>query len=166
MPLLGRTRQKQRLSWHPISVQTAYTVFANVHHAQTKTPVSTHPHDHIPDHIKRTTRTLGYALWLDEPDAWLDVMAAMGLRLSPEERAHLALAAFHSRRAETVELIAAGLLEPAGRPAFLGGMFDARLCDQVASLNKLKAYGRAAVEAMRQEDQAALVRHLGQEVAA
>lgn len=59
-------------------------------------PVSTAPRDHIPDRIKRAAKTMGYALWLSEADAWQDTVCVLAARLTPQERAGLALAALES----------------------------------------------------------------------
>lgn len=69
-------------------------------------PVSTAPRDHIPERIKRTAKTLGYALWLSEADAWMDAACVMALRLDPQERAALAFAALESLPADIADAVA------------------------------------------------------------
>ena len=51
---------------------------------------------HIPTDIKRACKCIGYAAWLDTPDAWLGLPIALAARLEPHQRAALAYAALSS----------------------------------------------------------------------
>ncbi len=51
---------------------------------------------HIPDRIKRTSRSVGFALWLGGADDFLGLVPIFKVRLSEDERAGLAYAALRS----------------------------------------------------------------------
>jgi len=51
---------------------------------------------HIPPEIKKVARCVGYAAWLDTPDAWLGLPVVLAARLEPHQRAALAYAALRS----------------------------------------------------------------------
>ena len=51
---------------------------------------------HIPPEIKKIARCVGYAAWLDTPDAWLGLPIVLAARLEPHQRAALAYAALRS----------------------------------------------------------------------
>jgi hypothetical protein len=50
----------------------------------------------IPDHIKRVSRSVGYALWLDSFDDWDGLSLVLRARLDPRQRAALAYMALKS----------------------------------------------------------------------
>ncbi len=56
---------------------------------------------HIPDHIKRVSRSVGYALWLDTSDDWLGLPVILRARLDERQRAALAFMALKSLDYET-----------------------------------------------------------------
>lgn len=51
---------------------------------------------HIPDNIKRVSRSIGYALWVDSGDGWFGLPLILRARLSDKERAALAFYALKS----------------------------------------------------------------------
>ncbi len=51
---------------------------------------------HLPREIKKVARCVGYAAWLDTPDAWLGLPAVLAARLEPHQRVALAYAALRS----------------------------------------------------------------------
>jgi len=51
---------------------------------------------HIPDHIKRVSRSLGYLLWVGTSDNMLGVSLILRARLTPKQRGALAFAALQS----------------------------------------------------------------------
>ena len=61
---------------------------------------------HIPDNIKRVSRSIGYAAWLDVPDAWLGLPVILSARLEPHQRAALAYAALKSLSPEHASMTA------------------------------------------------------------
>lgn len=71
---------------------------------------------HIPDNIKRVSRSLGYALWLNTSDAWVGFAVVLSARLTSHQRAALAYAALRSLDDETAYKTAS---------AALFGTFDA-----------------------------------------
>ena len=50
----------------------------------------------IPDRIKRASRSIGYAIWLDASDYYLGLVPILRARLSDTERVGLAFAALKS----------------------------------------------------------------------
>lgn len=50
----------------------------------------------IPDHIKRVSRSLGYALWLDNTDEWFGLSVILRVRLTDCQRTALAYMALRS----------------------------------------------------------------------
>jgi len=50
----------------------------------------------IPDHIKRVSRSVGYALWLDNSDDWFGLPVILRARLDARQRAALAFMALKS----------------------------------------------------------------------
>jgi hypothetical protein len=51
---------------------------------------------HIPDHIKRMSRSLGYFLWVGTSNDLYGVSVVLRARLTPKQRAALAFAALQS----------------------------------------------------------------------
>lgn len=51
---------------------------------------------HIPDNIKRVTRSIGYAAWLDDFDSWAGLPVILAARLTPRQRGLLAFMALKS----------------------------------------------------------------------
>lgn len=117
---------------------------------------------HIPENIKRVSRSIGFAAWLDESDAWLGLPAVFSARLKPHQRAALAYAALTSLSPEHAELTASAAIGAAGGPlpTFLSGMDEARFWAANASGTERKAYALAAFEAMNPGDQLAFLGHI------
>lgn len=67
--------------------------------------------DYIPDRIKRTSRTVGFALWLGGADDFLGLVPIFKVRLSEDERAGLAYAALRSLNHEHACWIADAAIE-------------------------------------------------------
>lgn len=61
---------------------------------------------HIPDNIKRVSRSLGYALWLNTSDAWVGFAVVLSARLTSHQRAALAYAALRSLSPEEAAMTA------------------------------------------------------------
>jgi len=111
------------------------------------------------DRHQRAAKMLGYCLTLETPDAWNGFSLVASLRLTPNERAALALAALNSLEPDEAEMTAAAAIGSAGAPLppFLGGMDEARFWASYATRAELKAYTLAAFEAMQAKDQAAFL---------
>lgn len=62
--------------------------------------------EQIPDAIKRVARSVGYALWLDNSDAYLALPVILAARLEPHQRAALAYAALRSLDPEQAAMTA------------------------------------------------------------
>lgn len=67
---------------------------------------STHPRDHIPQNIRRVAKSLGYAVFLDDPDAWAMLAPILAARLSVSERMTLALVTLASLPEDALEHVA------------------------------------------------------------
>ncbi len=108
------------------------------------------------------SKMLGYCLTLGSPSAWEGFALVAAAQLSELEREALAYWALIALPPERAEATAAAACEAAGepRPAFLGGMSDARAWADWASPSERKAYALAAFEAMSPQDQAAFYRHI------
>jgi hypothetical protein len=117
---------------------------------------------HIPGNIKRVSKSIGYAAWLDTSDAWLGLPAVLSARLEPHQRAGLAYAALKSLSPEHAEMTAAAAIGAAGGqlPTFLNGMDEARFWAANATGTERKAYALASFEAMNPGDQVAFLGHI------
>jgi hypothetical protein len=118
----------------------------------------------IPDNIKRVSRAVGFAAWLNDGESWLSLPTILQARLAPEQRAGLAYAALRSLSAEQAEQTAAVALRAADAviPPWCGGMQDARLWASLASRSERKAVALACFEAMSGPDQAAFFQHISE----
>ncbi|WP_373486908.1 hypothetical protein [Blastomonas sp.] len=68
---------------------------------------------HVPDNIKRVSRAIGYAAWLDNFDAWAGLPLILAARLTARQRGALAFMALKSLDYETAcEVADAALCEP------------------------------------------------------
>lgn len=116
----------------------------------------------IPKNIKRLSKCVGYAAWLDTSDAWLGLSVVLVARLLPHQRAGLSYAALKSLSPEYAERIASAVIGATGGPlpSFLGGLDDARYWASCATTSELKAYALAAHDAMSAKDQAAFFQHI------
>lgn len=114
------------------------------------------------------SRMLGYCLALDSAAAWSGSSIVAAVRLTETERVALALAALNSLTLDQAEITAGASIDAAGSPLppFLGGMDEARFWASYAIRSELKAYALASFEAMSATDQAAFLRHIGDQEAA
>ena len=98
---------------------------------------------HIPGSIKKVARCVGYAAWLDTPDAWAGLSVVLAARLEPHQRAALAYAALQTLDDDQIEAVF-GAVTPqgAGKPqaAFLGIMDQASFWADLASQDERDAY--------------------------
>lgn len=53
---------------------------------------STKIRDHIPDDIRRASKVIGLAVWLDDADAWMNATAVIETRMAEHKRKALAFA--------------------------------------------------------------------------
>lgn len=98
---------------------------------------------HIPTDIKKVARCVGYAAWLDSPDAWLGLPFVLAARLDPHQRAALAYAALHTLDDDQIGAVFEAVTpQGAGQPqaAFLGIMDQASFWADLASQEERDAY--------------------------
>ncbi len=65
---------------------------------------------HIPENIKRASKAVGYAIWLDETDYWLGLPVVLMARLTTRQRAALAFATLKSLDHSTASAAATAAL--------------------------------------------------------
>ena len=119
----------------------------------------------IADRHKRASRILGYALTLEDTDAWQGVKTVWAARLDLTELAGIAFAALRALPPDTREATARAALfdhDEAGMPLPPFGlvMEDARWWASIAARRELKAYALATFEAMSPQDRAAFLSHI------
>lgn len=115
---------------------------------------------HIPNHIKRVSRSVGYALWLDNSDDWFGLPVILRARLDARQRAALAFMALKSLNHEEAVLTAeTALAEGAGQPIapLFNYMDEAAFWADMASPAELDAYCLATFNAMPRQRQAAFL---------
>ena len=121
---------------------------------------------YIADRQKRASRMLGYALVLNDANAWQGASVVFAARLEQGELIGLAFAALRALEPEPREAVFDlahwGETEGAGPPLppFAGVMDDARWWASFASRRELKAYALASFEAMSPRDRAAFLEHV------
>lgn len=107
---------------------------------------------HIPEPIKRVSRSLGYALWLDGANEWLGVSVVLRAQLSERHRAALAYAALKSLDPEQAAMVADAVLhEGTGQPTIaplFNHMDEAAFWANRAEPDALEAYCLASFTAM------------------
>ena len=114
----------------------------------------------IPDNIKRVSRCLGYALWLDQTDHWLDLPVILRARLERHQRVALALIALTSLGREDAMLTAETVLaNGVGQPIapLFNHMDEAAFWADMAEPEALEAYCLASFKAMPVSRQAAFL---------
>jgi hypothetical protein len=124
---------------------------------------------HMQDRHKRAVKMLGYALVLDNPNAWASAADIWSVRLDPAERYSLAVAALMSLEAQDAEEVVAEVFEGAGYPLpqFLDEpLDDAQWWADGANPAELRAYCLAAFTAMPRRDQADFLAFVSKEAAA
>lgn len=114
--------------------------------------------DHIPGDIKRVSRSIGYALWLNSANRWLGLPKVLRARLDPYQRAALAFIAIKSLdREDGILTVEKALGTGAGRPdaPLFGFMDQAIFWADMAEQEELEAYCVASFKRMypaRQRD--------------
>jgi hypothetical protein len=112
---------------------------------------------HIPDNIKRVSRSLGFALWLEGTDDWLGFSLILRVRLTARQRAALAYAALLSQDDEDARLTAeTALSEGAGQPMapLFNHMDESAFWADMATPDELDAYALASFSRMAPQRQA------------
>ena len=106
--------------------------------------------DQIPDNIKRASKAIGLALWLQDADAWARTTTILAVRLSPLDREALALACTFHLPAVTVGV---------GAPVapLRSAMDDATFWADMADAEELEAYCLASFNRMAPHRQAAFL---------
>lgn len=115
---------------------------------------------HIPDHIKRVSRAIGYAAWLDTSNDWLGLPVVLRARLDARQRAALAYAALKSLDREDAVLTAEmALAGGAGQPIapLFNAMDEAAFWADMAEPEEMEAYCLASFNAMPRPRQAAFL---------
>jgi hypothetical protein len=111
----------------------------------------------IPDNIKRVSRSLGYALWLDSFNDWFTFSAILQARLDTRQRAALAFMALKTLDADTAaQTVDAALNSGAGMPMvpLASHMDQAAWWADRAEPDELDAYVLASFNAMHPARQA------------
>lgn len=120
----------------------------------------------IADRHKRASRMLGYALVLNDANAWQGASDVFAARLEQGELIGLAFAALRALEPEprqaVFDLAHWGETEGAGPPLppWFNVMDDARWWAGCASRRERKAYALASFEAMAPQDRAAFLEHV------
>ncbi|OAN86068.1 hypothetical protein [Sulfitobacter geojensis] len=124
---------------------------------------------HIPAHIKRVCRCLGYVLWLDDTASWFGLPIILRARLDERQRAALAYATLKSMDRDNALLTAeTALSEGAGQPIapLFNHMDEAAFWADMASPDEVEAYCFASFNAMPRPRQAAFLEFVqGRQVA-
>lgn len=117
----------------------------------------------IPDNIKRVSRCVGYALWLDNTDDWFALPVIMRARLEPYQRAALAFMALQSLdRGDAVLTAETALANGAGQPIapLFSQIDEAAFWADLASPDEVEAYCLASFSAMQLPRQAAFLEYV------
>lgn len=118
---------------------------------------------HIPDNIKRVCRSIGYAAWLDNTDAWFGLSLILRARLDVRQRVALAFMALKALdRDDAVNAAEAALGTGAGHPPapLFGFMDEAAFWADYAEPEELDAYCLASFKRMNPARQAAFLEHV------
>ena len=116
--------------------------------------------EHIPAHIKRVSRSVGYALWLDSFDDWDGLSLILRARLDARQRAALAFIVLKSLNRSDATLTAqTALSEGAGSPIapFFTYMDEAAFWADMAAPGELDAYCLASFNRMAPARQSAFL---------
>lgn len=114
----------------------------------------------IPDDIKRVSRSLGYALWLDDTDLWFGLPVIFQARLGTRQRATLAFMALKSLDHDDASLAAEkALAGGAGQPIapLFNHMDEAAFWADMAVPDELDAYCLACFKRMAPRRQSAFL---------
>ena len=124
--------------------------------------------DHIPDNIRRVSKSIGLALWLSETEMWFGLSRILRARLAPEDRAALAFMALRSLDPADALLVARGVLGDGNPP--VPPLFDALAAAlhwvKVATPDEVEAYCFATFNAMQPYRQADFLRYAERRAAA
>jgi len=115
---------------------------------------------HIPDNIKRASRSIGYAAWLNTSDAWYGLPAILRSRLDARQRVALAFTALKSLdRDDAAKTMQAVRSEGAGQPIapLFNAMDEATFWADLATPEELDAYTFASFKRMSPARQAAFL---------
>jgi len=118
--------------------------------------------EHIPSNLKRASRAIGYAAWLDHPDHWAGLPVVFKARLTERQCAGLAYATLCALDDETAALTfghACELAAPAGQPIapLFNHMDEAAFWADLATPAELDAYALASFNAMHPSRKAAFL---------
>lgn len=119
--------------------------------------------DHIPDHIKRVSRSIGYTLWLNGENQWLGLELVIQAHLDQQQRESLAYIALKSLSHDDAKSIAESVLNiGAGQPIapLLNYMDEAWFWADMAIPEELDAYCLASFERMDPARQAAFLEYV------
>jgi hypothetical protein len=115
---------------------------------------------HIPEPIKRVSRSLGYALWLGGVNEWLGFSVVLRAQLSEPQRAALAYAALRSLPHHQALAVAEAVL-PKGSSAPIAPLFnhmdEAAFWADMAAPEELDAYALASFNRMAPARQSAFL---------
>lgn len=119
------------------------------------------------DGHKRIARLVGYALTLDEADAWWTLSALMRAHLTVAERASLALMALKSLDPDDALQAVEAAFSGAGQPIapLFGFMDQAAHWADMADPHEVEAYALASFNAMTPKRQAAFLSYAGRAAA-
>ena len=67
---------------------------------------------HIPDDIRRVSKVIGLALWLDDPTAWDNAASVIAARAAPHRRKALAFAVLLTLSDDEVDDVLTSLFSP------------------------------------------------------
>ncbi len=119
--------------------------------------------DHIPEHIKKVSRSIGYTLWLNGENQWLGLELILQAQLDQQQREALAYMALKSLSYDAAKSIAEGVLDNgAGQPnaPLLNYMDEALFWADMALPEELDAYCLASFGQMDPARQAAFLEHV------
>lgn len=116
--------------------------------------------EHIPSRINRVAHSVSRALTLGTNiETWLGVALIFRARLTPQERAALAVSALRSLEPSDAAQVFEFACPSAGYPSTLDNLMrDARWWASFATEDELKAYSVAIHESMTPDDQANFLR--------
>ena len=115
---------------------------------------------HLPDHIKRASRSIGYAAWLNTSETWQGLPVILRSRLDARQRAALAFTVLKSLdRDDAAKTMQAVRSEGAGQPIapLFNAMDEAAFWADLATPEELDAYTFASFNRMAPARQAAFL---------
>ncbi len=115
---------------------------------------------HLPDQIKRASRSIGYAAWLNTSETWQGLPVILRSRLDARQRAALAFTVLKSLdRDDAAKTMQAVRSEGAGQPIapLFNAMDEAAFWADLATPEELDAYTFASFNRMAPARQAAFL---------